>query len=73
MCGTREFMAPEMVSDHGYDFSLDWWSFGCVLYELLCQLPPFHGMSERVVTDKILNFEPHFPPNLSNKASSLIS
>lgn len=37
-CGTREFMAPEMVSadNTGYDFSQDWWSLGCLLYEMLC-------------------------------------
>jgi serine/threonine protein kinase len=50
-------MAPEMVNanDQGYDYSQDWWSLGCLLYEMLCCQSPFSGLSERVVTDKILN------------------
>lgn len=57
MQGTREFMAPEMLNaaEIGYDFSQDWWSFGCVMYDMLCCCSPFSGLSEKVVRDKILN------------------
>lgn len=72
MCGTREFMAPEMLEEIGYDFSQDWWSFGCLLYDMLCCDTPFHGMSDRVVTDKILYVQPYIPETLSSAASSLI-
>ena len=43
MCGTREFMAPEMIVERelGYDFSQDWWGFGCVIYDMLCCSTPF--------------------------------
>lgn len=66
-------MAPEMLGDFGYDFSQDWWSFGCLLYDMLCSDTPFHGLSDRVVTDKILYVHPTFPATLSTAACSLIA
>lgn len=47
LCGTHEFMAPEVIGleEDGYDFSFDWWSFGCLLYDMLIGSTPFHSMS----------------------------
>ena len=37
-CGTSEFIAPEVMNQNGegYDFSSDWWGFGCLLHDMLC-------------------------------------
>lgn len=50
-CGTQEFNAPEMIGcqKDGYDFSIDWWSFGCLLYDLLCGCTPFHSLNDRIL------------------------
>ena len=42
ICGTDEYMAPEMLQRNGYGTSVDWWSLGCLLYVLLSRLvvPP---------------------------------
>ncbi|ORX73316.1 kinase-like protein [Linderina pennispora] len=33
VAGTANYMAPELVSGHGYTYSVDWWSLGVVMYE----------------------------------------
>ncbi len=40
-CGTVEYMAPETVKNEGYDFSIDVWSLGVLLYELIHSHSPF--------------------------------
>jgi len=41
ICGTPQYLAPEILSDDGYDNSVDWWSLGCVMYEMLTGSAPF--------------------------------
>jgi serine/threonine protein kinase len=41
-CGTAEYMAPEVILKKPYDKSVDWWSFGCILYEMMHGIPPFY-------------------------------
>eukprot|EP00531_Pseudo-nitzschia_arenysensis_P006584 CAMPEP_0116153940 /NCGR_PEP_ID=MMETSP0329-20121206/21513_1 /TAXON_ID=697910 /ORGANISM="Pseudo-nitzschia arenysensis, Strain B593" /LENGTH=820 /DNA_ID=CAMNT_0003650883 /DNA_START=213 /DNA_END=2672 /DNA_ORIENTATION=+ len=41
ICGTKEYMAPEMVAKKGYGKAADYWSLGCIAYEMLNGLPPF--------------------------------
>ena len=41
-CGTPEYLAPEIINGVGYDKNVDWWSFGILLYEMICGIPPFY-------------------------------
>ncbi|KAJ3431829.1 cell cycle protein kinase dbf2-related [Anaeramoeba flamelloides] len=43
LVGTPNYMSPEILSRKGYDNSVDFWSLGCILYELLAGFPPFSG------------------------------
>lgn len=43
VCGTQEYMAPEMIARKGYGRAADYWSLGCIAYEMLSGLPPFNS------------------------------
>ena len=45
-CGTPDYTAPEILKGHRYDQSVDWWSFGVLVYEMLIGQSPFHGCSK---------------------------
>lgn len=43
MCGSPQFLAPEVFMNAGYNKLADWWSYGCVVYEMLLGEAPFSG------------------------------
>lgn len=41
ICGTPEYMAPEVLNKVGHGQAVDWWGLGMILYEMLTGLPPW--------------------------------
>jgi serine/threonine protein kinase len=41
MCGTPEYMAPEILFKIGHGKTVDWWTFGCIIVEMISGYPPF--------------------------------
>ncbi|CAH0558036.1 unnamed protein product, partial [Brassicogethes aeneus] len=73
--GTPEYVAPEMLSDNGgHDKAVDYWAFGCVVYEMLCGKTPFKtdDPSHMKTYNRILTGQINFPQVIGSKARNLI-
>lgn len=72
MCGTVEYMAPEIVQGRGHDKAADWWSVGILLFEMLTGQPPFVGGNRDKVQQKIVKEKIKLPAFLSSELHSLL-
>lgn len=43
MCGTTEYLAPEIILDLGHDKSVDWWSLGILMFEMSTGDTPYRN------------------------------
>lgn len=72
ICGTPEFMAPEIIEEQPYDRSIDWWTFGVLMYEMLLGRAPFSGEEEDDIYDSIMDDEPLFPQGFGRNEQALL-
>ena len=74
-CGTVEYMAPEILKNQGYDFSIDVWSLGILLYELIHSYSPFvvKDLDKNKIENNIVSKELKFQGGISNDCKDLIS
>lgn len=70
--GTPEYMAPEIIKGEPYDYAVDWWLLGCVMYDMMTGKPPFTGKTHKVILDKIVKLKPMMPYYLSLDAKDLL-
>ncbi|GAB4833137.1 Serine/threonine-protein kinase AtPK2/AtPK19 [Ancistrocladus abbreviatus] len=72
MCGTVEYMAPEIIMGKGHDKAADWWSVGVLTFEMLTGKPPFVGGNRNKVQQKIIKDKIKLPTFLTSEAHSLL-
>jgi serine/threonine protein kinase len=74
LCGTPDYMAPEVVLTQGHDKSADYWAFGVLLYEMLCGHTPFEGRNQQRTFEKIVHSQKYlqFPPGFDPHCKSFI-
>ena len=72
MCGTIEYMAPEVIRGRGHGRAVDWWAVGILVYEMLVGLPPFRGSNKATVKKRITTEKIKFPKHLTQEAVSLL-
>ncbi|KAL0580624.1 Serine/threonine-protein kinase [Marasmius crinis-equi] len=72
-CGTPEYLAPEILCGQGYNKTIDWWTLGVLLYEMLSGLPPFYDENTDAMYQKILNDPLVFGPEISPEAQSILT
>ncbi|KAL8447074.1 hypothetical protein Emed_004598 [Eimeria media] len=72
ICGTPEYIAPEILCQVGHGKAADWWSLGALLYEMLTGLPPFYTSDRQALFSNILGGGLEFPVHLSPVAVDLL-
>lgn len=72
ICGTAEYMAPELLRHHPYGKVVDWWSYGILLFEMLTGKTPFVDRNRRQMFKNIMQAEIVYPSYVSPSARSLI-
>nr|XP_040060195.1 protein kinase C delta type-like [Gasterosteus aculeatus aculeatus]XP_040060196.1 protein kinase C delta type-like [Gasterosteus aculeatus aculeatus] len=71
-CGTPDYIAPEILLGQKYTFSVDWWSFGVLVYEMLIGQSPFQGDDEDELFESIRSDTPHYPRWITKEAKNLV-
>ena len=67
--GSLNYMAPEIHLDKDYDYKVDMWAIGVVLYNMLSRKQPFSGETEEIIVNKVINDEINFSYNCWNSIS----
>lgn len=73
LCGTPEYLAPEIILSKGYNHSVDWWALGILLYEMIAGYPPFFADQPSAIYDKVLAGKFKFNSKFSSTSKDLIS
>ncbi|KAL2160937.1 hypothetical protein VTH06DRAFT_8649 [Thermothelomyces fergusii] len=67
--GTPDYLAPETIKGEPQDETSDWWSVGCIMYEFLYGIPPFHASEPDQVFENILARRIHWPDESEDEVS----
>ena len=72
MCGTLDYLPPEMVEGRPHDERVDLWSLGVLCYEFLVGHPPFETASHNDTYRRIARVDLRFPNFVSEEAMDFI-
>ena len=72
LCGTPEYLAPEIILNKGHGKAVDWWTLGILLFEMLVGIDPFSDDEPMKTYQKILKGKINFPKEIDKDAKSLI-
>lgn len=72
ICGTPEYMAPEKLLGNGDAKETDYWSLGCLIFEMLCGQPPFYDPVTNQIYRRVINEKLRIPREVGATARNLL-
>jgi serine/threonine protein kinase len=72
LCGTPDYLAPEVVASKGYNKSVDWWSLGILTFEMLAGHPPFYDPNPMKLYENILAGHVRYPAYFEPQAKDFL-
>merc|ERR1712139_159617 len=72
LCGTPEYIAPEVLLNKGHGKPVDWWTLGILIYEMIVGQPPFCDEEPMGIYQKILAGKVYFPKYFDKNAKALV-
>eukprot|EP00960_Hanusia_phi_P033754 750627-Hanusia_phi.AAC.17 len=72
LCGTPEYLAPEIILSKGHGRAVDYWALGILIFEMLAGYPPFHDEDRMTLYKSIMSGKVLFPKIFSPQAKNII-
>lgn len=72
LCGTPDYLAPEVILNEGHDWAVDYWALGVLIYEMISGSPPFYAEDPMETYEKILSGHVPIPSHFSRGVSDIV-
>ena len=72
LCGTPDYLAPEVILNEGHDWAVDYWALGVLIYEMAAGTPPFYAEDPMEVYEKILSGHVSIPSHFSRGLGEIV-